>query len=584
MEYGNRDIFDKKDIQVFHNVNELINYLHKNNRELEFLVCKQDDKNSFADSQHPIVICDGKIYLDEEFYNKNLFFLKFERQKEIKSSHSKTLKIEEYILDDDFFNYLINNKYNSILYFDCDLTDKQIDDLNNKYIRAFIVNNEITKKVSTDTVIESYSKDTIKGKKALYITLPLSDHDVKGVDYIFHKADVFLRFSKFEHGKNTNESHDTYYDEIKDFIKLLPSKNYKLHIKCKNRKSLRDSNLLEECKFASSLYVGDDYEIYTKEDFLKEEEKLDSLVEPIKKANLSPYEKFIAAYNVAKNFKEYKENEKSPSDSRKIRKILNNDYMVCVGYAKLLQTLLERLDISSMNIGVKAETSPAYSEKMELGGHARLLVYLKDDKYGIDGYYVSDPTWDNDIRNDHYTHTLRTFYETSNERRAFSLEKEDVYLGAASSSDFDERINHKMKSDLFLRPKVTLKDILEEYYNIISDIQKIFYNLCDSDYEKIYESSTEGINFMTSCLEKDEVTEEEFKKCNEIFNKFMTEYKGYVIKKGNNIISEQMLFDVAKYVRSSVDAYSDKMLEIWDQFISVEMKERYNNNFPNMRM
>ena len=74
------------------------------------------------------------------------------------------------------------------------------------------------------------------------------------------------------------------------------------------------------------------------------------LIEPIKNSNLSPLEKFIAIYNVVKNFKPYKESPDQLEESRYLRYILNNEYMVCVGYAKLLKILCEKVGIKVINL------------------------------------------------------------------------------------------------------------------------------------------------------------------------------------------------------------------------------------------
>ena len=64
---------------------------------------------------------------------------------------------------------------------------------------------------------------------------------------------------------------------------------------------------------------------------MEEEKKLEELVKDIKTSNLSQFEKFIAVYNIVKNYKEFKENENNRDQARALRYILDNEYMVCVG-------------------------------------------------------------------------------------------------------------------------------------------------------------------------------------------------------------------------------------------------------------
>ena len=118
------------------------------------------------------------------------------------------------------------------------------------------------------------------------------------------------------------------------------------------------------------------------------EERIDSLLEPVKaiKDQLSPFELYTKLYEIAKDFKKYQKEEEgmSPMKSRAVSEILFSDYIVCVGYIKLLQTFCDRfgLETNYMSVGVMGEGMK--------DAHARLFVEMKDEKYGIDGVYVSD--------------------------------------------------------------------------------------------------------------------------------------------------------------------------------------------------
>lgn len=132
---------------------------------------------------------------------------------------------------------------------------------------------------------------------------------------------------------------------------------------------------------------------------------LDLFVEDIKTSNLSPYERYIAIYNIVKSFKKYKGHDKSGDQSRSIYLILQNEYMVCVGYAELLHSLLKRVGIDSVKYG--------WHESQ----HALNYVRIEDNKYGINGIFKSDPTWGNEIID-----PINEKYEFIN----LNIEKEDI--------------------------------------------------------------------------------------------------------------------------------------------------------------
>ena len=92
--------------------------------------------------------------------------------------------------------------------------------------------------------------------------------------------------------------------------------------------------------------------------------------------------------------------QKELDKSRALRYILDNEYMVCVGYAKLLVELLDKVGIDATLLSVEVDTSYddgfTLDEKIvEASGHKRAIISIDDNKYNLHGLYISDPTWDN---------------------------------------------------------------------------------------------------------------------------------------------------------------------------------------------
>lgn len=148
-------------------------------------------------------------------------------------------------------------------------------------------------------------------------------------------------------------------------------------------------------------------------DWNKEQEQIDKFIERVKNSSLTTFEKYVATYNFVKKFKSYKDIPKSQSvkklSARDISSIIkdNNPYIVCAGFANLFSTLLNKLQISNMIIDcqvISANCAP----------HNRVLVYLCDPKYGLNDYYVADPTWDN--KTDTLTYLMNNFEETKKQR------------------------------------------------------------------------------------------------------------------------------------------------------------------------
>ncbi len=139
-----------------------------------------------------------------------------------------------------------------------------------------------------------------------------------------------------------------------------------------------------ELNFALVSEYGLEVEI---EKAIEASRKLNDWVNEIKSARrkdkeLSPYEKYLYAYDIVTKFS-YNEEEKGQNNdiSRHLITILTGDKIVCAGYANLLSELCNRLGLSCYTQGVNKN-------------HAICYVRIDDDKWGIHGIYASDPTAD----------------------------------------------------------------------------------------------------------------------------------------------------------------------------------------------
>ena len=222
---------------------------------------------------------------------------------------------------------------------------------------------------------------------------------------------------------------------------------------------------------------------------IQTEEKIRSLLEPVMaiQDQLSPFELYTKLYEVAKDFKSYqKEDEKimSPWESRSVSNILFNDYIVCAGYVNLLQTFCKRfgLDTSDMHLSVMHEEQ----ENVAVSGHARLLVHMKDEKYGIDGVYVSDPTWDS-MGDYKYNHLLMTFEEVGRER-----DSEGIFDVTFHPYDF-LKVKTKEELDEMLK-NPTLREMFRKLPTSLRSIDKgAFLSSCGYDYNLEKEETKEKL-------------------------------------------------------------------------------------------
>lgn len=147
------------------------------------------------------------------------------------------------------------------------------------------------------------------------------------------------------------------------------------------------ADMLEEKEF--DFYVSDGENLYSLDETMSAYAKVRAIAEEINSHEGSPFEKFIEIYDYVTSFV-YKENPENKMAARDVISILNGDDIVCVGYARILKYLC-----SVVGIDCKCVSSDLFDKEGNYtSSHQCNLVYLKDEKYGIDGYYHVDACWD----------------------------------------------------------------------------------------------------------------------------------------------------------------------------------------------
>ena len=137
-------------------------------------------------------------------------------------------------------------------------------------------------------------------------------------------------------------------------------------------------------------FSGGHKEDYSLNELIKADQALDAFIKKINSPSLSPFEKYLLIYDYLSKRK-YKEDGPSKEDnylSRDIIAVMNSDYIVCEGFANLMDYLCQNVGIKCICQGLKT-----FHEGKE-ERHMNNLVQIDDDKYDIHGLYYSDVTWD----------------------------------------------------------------------------------------------------------------------------------------------------------------------------------------------
>ncbi len=411
--------------------------------------------------------------------------------------------------------------------------------------------------------------DTLSTAKTLTIQDNLTPEELDNLKYLNSNATVKINYTQSSH----------FIKIINHLKELNPERNIIINIKTKNHFNVNLFRHIRELKDSRNVKVSVPGEpapidLLT---FIKYEKELIKMITPALK--LSPFEKYLYAYNIAKQFKDYQENEEDKSSSRTLYQILNNNYMVCVGFSNLLGDLLDKLFIENNYYSVRVET--AYDgirpditiipneltnrrtgEKREVlpspNGHARREVHIVDPKYNIDGYYIADPTWDNELDHDSYTYALMTHDEVIGANRYIYMDTKNVHelFFAHNIEEFYQKLN-------LLLDKNSGKDLnffISEMITLLKTLDVNFYKLLVEKYQ-VNANKTVKLPF-------------------EVQQEILSDIGTHIINKTNNLVNREQFKQAITTIYNLI--YDPSYVDI-DSIVEETMQyneEKYNRRFP----
>lgn len=227
---------------------------------------------------------------------------------------------------------------------------------------------------------------------------------------------------------------------------------------------------------------------------------IDDFVSEVKSLNLSPIEQLMYVYDWVRD-RVYKMEDETDekSVSRDLSSALLSGKIVCLGYANIFNIVAKKLGFSS-------EVFYLENKMNEKRGHSRNIIYIKDDKYDIDGVYLFDATWDskkddNSFLNK-YLYFAKTFDELKNIDEKINLVSIDYPL--LDNNIFMDIINRFEKNGVFnmdtnqVKMINKLSKLIDKKRNLINELAIIakkqgialpFNTDMDEEYilDKLYE-------------------------------------------------------------------------------------------------
>ncbi len=296
---------------------------------------------------------------------------------------------------------------------------------------------------------------------------------------------------------NTITINITDYNNLNEFVREIIDKYKNVKIMLNIDFSNFKEDILNGLTEYENVVVKEESHEIPLELAIKKELKIRELLESVEsiKDKLSPFEIYTKLYQIVKDFKPYKEVDKGDDldKSRTLSKLLFNQYIVCAGYANLLQEFCKRYNIETYYMSVMV--MPGYNKDLNKTlGHARLLVKMKDEKYDIDGLYVSDPTWDSND-NSKYNHILMTFDEIKRELKGEIPFNAYDFLNVKSKKEFYALANNPKARKYLNYLSFDIKDFDQDGFEKICKISSFNFDYYLENTTSLEKMADYCINF-----------------------------------------------------------------------------------------
>ena len=261
---------------------------------------------------------------------------------------------------------------------------------------------------------------------------------------------------------------------------------------------LRENNLHE-------LLVGEKNSEFHAHGFratLKANRKLDEVANNIKNATtkisgetkpLSNYEKLMLAYEYVTNYVYNEGGDIGHVETSHWIPVIEGDKIVCAGYASLFKALCDRIfDKKEVRVLEQSLSVFDIDTNEYRAGHGNNIIFLKDDKYNIDGLFYIDPCWDS--RNN----TTRV----DKQHAYFCIPLKDILKSTKYTFSFSTFIRLYLKqfeeyTSLHENARKSLED----------DIEDIFANFPyqDRDFTSYYNERFNDLTIYSKYLNKEEI-------------------------------------------------------------------------------
>ena len=309
---------------------------------------------------------------------------------------------------------------------------------------------------------------------------------------------------------NIGDTEDAYLKNVRKLLEKLLSLGKRNEVKLSfSSFNLMNKNYLNRLLIEYPYVTLTHYNLhnhFTSSEYLDFYHELTNFLKPIilknQRKNLSPLELYMLIYNQVINYREYKSYpEDYPKELNILQNLFSSSYFVCRDFVKLLVCSLSYIGIPASMVIV--DIDEWQKEKLIPLRHARCLVKLVDSKYGLDGFYLSDPTFD---KEESFSHALMPFRDTTIEKELQRLNFLDLFFDIKSREEFELKMQFlfskvKLPIKIFFLFLSEIKPLDMEFYSYLYNkyghydaIDFPFWNFCEDVYTYLISRTNQEID------------------------------------------------------------------------------------------
>lgn len=229
----------------------------------------------------------------------------------------------------------------------------------------------------------------------------------------------------------------------------------------------------------------------------------------IKNSKLSPFEAFAYIHEYVSTIAQYNSSSAGGTwlahDQYFPGAFFDLPEVVCMGYASLEKEIIDTLNMPGLKCNI-VSVNFYNKDKYSYDKHARCIVHVSDDKYGINQSCYDDPTWDNSDTISKYAHfAMNNNCHSRQINDKYEYNSPDLIDLSPKSTKTMKDLTSGWEYNRSEKP-ISQSQIEQAYFNVIMKSQpNLTFNEC---YDLLEQMAKESYNEQTSRRFKGNLTQE----------------------------------------------------------------------------